>query len=164
MSDPVSGGAAKVAEEMMKEVESAMKQADQLAQAEQTPNVEFNNVLNSQRVGEVQEARINTGGDLTSANVLRSARAGQVQAPAIGNAIDTKPLTGGIQRIMEDVMQGQNKLEEIINLSLSGRNFSTPELLAMQAGVYRFTQELELTSKVVEKATATIKQTMNTQV
>jgi len=34
----------------------------------------------------------------------------------------------------------------------------------MQAGVYRFTQELELTSKVVEKATATIKQTMNTQV
>ncbi len=65
---------------------------------------------------------------------------------------------------MEDVMQGQNKLEEIINLSLSGRNFSTPELLAMQAGVYRFTQELELTSKVVEKATATIKQTMNTQV
>ena len=61
-------------------------------------------------------------------------------------------------------MQGQNKLEEIINLSLSGRNFSSSELLALQAGVYRFTQELELTSKVVEKGTATIKQTMNTQV
>ncbi|MEQ8278288.1 MAG: hypothetical protein RMA76_37940 [Deltaproteobacteria bacterium] len=161
MADPLSSGAAKVAEEMMKEVESAMKQADQLAQAQETPNVEFNNVLNSQRVGEVQEARINDPG---STDVLRAARTAQVAPPAIGNSIDTKPLASGLQRIMEDVMQGQNKLEEIINLSLSGRNFSTPELLAMQAGVYRFTQELELTSKVVEKATATIKQTMNTQV
>src|SRR3712207_7385062 len=52
-----------------------------------------------------------------------------------------------------------NKLEEIINLSMSGRNFSTSELLALQAGVYRFTQELELTSKVVEKGTSTTKQT-----
>ena len=161
MSDPLSSGAGKVAEEMMKEVESAMKQADQIAQSQETPEVQFNNVLNSQQVAEVQGARINDPG---SANILRVARAGQVATPAIGNSINTKPWMSGIQRIMEDVMQGQNKLEEIINLSLSGRNFSTPELLAMQAGVYRFTQELELTSKVVEKATNTIKQTMNTQV
>ena len=38
-------------------------------------------------------------------------------------------MMNGLHRVLEDVMQGQNKLEEIINLSLSGRNFSTPELL-----------------------------------
>jgi hypothetical protein len=161
MSDPLSSGAGKVAEEMLKEVESAIQQADKASKSNEVEGVQFDNVLNSQQVGEVQGARIHDPG---SANVLRVARAGQVAPPAIGNTIDTKPWMSGLQRIMEDVMQGQNKLEEIINLSLSGRNFSTPELLAMQAGVYRFTQELELTSKVVEKATNTIKQTMNTQV
>jgi hypothetical protein len=51
-----------------------------------------------------------------------------------------------------------------MKMALSGRQFTPPELLAMQAGVYRFSQELELTSKVIEKATSGIKQTMNTQV
>lgn len=159
MSDPLSSGAGKVAEEMMKEVQTAIAQADQV---QSPPEVAFNEVLQGQRVGEVQEARLQPG---SNTDVLRAARRAQtVEVPAIGETLNRTGLQGGIQRIMEDVMQGQNKLEEIISLSLSGRSFSTPELLAMQAGVYRFTQELKLTSKVVEKATATVKQTMNTQV
>jgi len=123
--------------------------------------------MDAQRVGQVEATRLNPASN--NVDVLRAARLGQVQGapavPAVGTNLDTRsPMMNGVQRIMEDVMQGQNKLEEIMNLSLSGRNFSAPELLAMQAGVYRFSQELELTSKVVEKATSTIKQTMNTQV
>ena len=159
MSDPLSSGAGKVAEEMLKEVATAIQQQDQVKDA---PNVQFQQVIDSQQVNQIQETRINPD----STNVLRigvqANRAPDV--PAIGQSIDSKPMMNGLHRILEDVMQGQNKLEEIINLALSGRNFSTPELLALQAGVYRFTQELELTSKVVEKATSTIKQTMNTQV
>ncbi len=164
MTDPLSSGAGKAAGEMMKEVQNAMQQADQASQAQEPNAAQFNQVLDSQRVGQVQNTQLNTGGNL---DVLRVARANQVAppVPAIGNELNSRgSFSNGVQRIMEDVMQGQNKLEEIMNLSLSGRNFSTPELLAMQAGVYRFSQELELTSKVVEKATSTIKQTMNTQV
>jgi hypothetical protein len=161
MSDPLSSGAGKVAEEMLKEVQSAMKQADQVAQQQQNPSVQFAEVMQAQQVGGVQEV-----GRSDMAQLLRAARDAQntTRVPVIGQNLDSRPVMNGLQRIMEDVMQGQNKLEEIINLSLSGRNFSTSELLALQAGVYRFTQELELTSKVVEKGTATIKQTMNTQV
>jgi hypothetical protein len=163
MTDPLSSGAGKAAGEMMKEVQNAMQQADQLSQAQEPNAAQFNQVLDSQRVGQVQNTQLNTGGNL---DVLRVARANQVApaVPAIGNDLNQGSFSNGVQRIMEDVMQGQNKLEEIMNLSLSGKSFSTPELLAMQAGVYRFSQELELTSKVVEKATSTIKQTMNTQV
>jgi hypothetical protein len=160
MSDPLSSGAGKVAEEMMKEVASAIQQAEQLDKSKEAPNVQFNAVMESQQVAQVQEARLGTDNILRAG--LQANRTPDV--PAIGQTIDSRPVMNGLHRILEDVMQGQNKLEEIINLSLSGRNFSTPELLALQAGVYRFTQELELTSKVVEKATATIKQTMNTQV
>ena len=55
-------------------------------------------------------------------------------------------------------------MTKIMHMALSGRQFSPTELLAMQAGVYRFSQELHLTGKVVEKATGGIKQTLNTQV
>lgn len=162
MSDPLSSGAGKVAEEMLKEVQQAAQQAEQLAQSDRTPDVQFNQVLQGQQVGQVEGARLDPN---NNRDVLRAAGVGQAPAvPAIGNQLDSRNMVNGLQRIMEDVMQGQNKLEEIMNLSLSGRSFSTPELLAMQAGVYRFSQELELTSKVVEKATSTVKQTMNTQV
>lgn len=160
MADPISTGAGQMAEKMLEEVAKASSQADQLQQAQNTQGPQFNQVLDAQRVGEVQEIRPG------AVDVLGAARMdqGAVPVPAMGRTLDRSPVASGVQRIMEDVMQGQNKLEEIINLSMSGRNFSTPELLALQAGVYRFTQELELTSKVVEKGTSTIKQTMNTQV
>jgi hypothetical protein len=162
MTDPLSSGAGQVAEKMLEEVRQAAQQADRLAQAQTTPQVAFDQVLDAQRVNEVQGTRP------AAADVISAARVGPIRGapsvPAVGRSLDQSPVASGVQRIMEDVMQGQNKLEEIINLSLSGRNFSTPELLALQAGVYRFTQELELTSKVVEKGTSTIKQTMNTQV
>lgn len=163
MSDPVSTGAGKIAEEMMKEVQSAMKQADNVAQSQQTnPTQAFDQVMSAQKIGGPQE--VTNKPDMVQ--LLRAARDAQntPRVPSIGQSLDTHPIANGFHRIMEDVMSGQNKLEEIIHLSLSGKNFSSQELLALQAGVYRFTQELELTSKVVEKGTATIKQTMNTQV
>jgi hypothetical protein len=159
MSDPLSSGAGKVAEEMLKEVQSAMKQTPDIVQ---TQGQQFGQVLDAQKVANVQEV----ANKPTMIDLLRAARDAQntPRVPSIGQNLDTRPAQNGLHRILEDVMQGQNKLEEIVNLSLSGRNFSSSELLALQAGVYRFTQELELTSKVVEKGTSTIKQTMNTQV
>lgn len=170
MADP-TGIAGKVAEEMLKEVQEAMKQAEQLAEAQQTqktPDVQFSQVMNNQQVGAAQQVNatqeIRPGNDAT--NVLRAATQSQ-RVPGVapvGDSLNTSPVMSGVQRIMTDVMSGQNKLEEIVSLAISGRNFSSSELLALQAGVYRFTQELELTSKVIEKGTSSIKQTLNTQV
>jgi hypothetical protein len=70
----------------------------------------------------------------------------------------------GLEKLFGGVMDGQGKLDKIIKLATSGRSFSPTELLAVQAGVYKFSQELELTSKVVEKATSGVKQTLQTQV
>jgi len=70
----------------------------------------------------------------------------------------------GVMKVLSNVMDGQNALDSIIAKASSGKQFSNQELLAMQAGVYKFSQELELTSKVVEKATSGVKQTMQTQV
>ena len=69
-----------------------------------------------------------------------------------------------LTKVLNSVMSGQDKMSKIIKLATSGRAFNPTELLAIQAGVYKFSQELELTSKVVEKATDGVKQTLQTQV
>ncbi|MBI2377660.1 MAG: hypothetical protein HYV07_26905 [Deltaproteobacteria bacterium] len=180
MSEPISGGAAKAATEMMKEVQQAMQQAEQLAQVEGPQKGgpgQFQNVLQAQQAGGVpgQPGVQGVGGIQGQAGVqspgsidvlrgaLNSQRAPAV--PAIGRSLDRgSAIGGGLHKMMTEVMGGQNKLEKIMQLAMSGRNFSSSELLALQAGVYRFTQELELTSKVIEKGTAAVKQTLNTQV
>jgi hypothetical protein len=163
MSDPLSGGgASKVAQEMLKEVQTAMQQVDRAGQSQQVQGPQFAELLEAQRVGDAQRV----GGPQSATDILRAATQAQ-RAPAVppvGTAIDTGRLQNGLKRIIEDVMQGQNKYGKILDLAMSGREFSQTELLALQAGVYRFSQELELTSKVVEKGTAAIKQTLNTQV
>lgn len=167
MSDPLSGGAGKVAEEMLKEVQQAMQQADQLAQADGVaPTQSFENVMNVQQAQQVQGAQ-EINGTRSTTEVLRTATAqqrGAPDVPAISTSLDSSPIKSGLHRILEDIMQGQNKYGKVLDLAMSGRQFSHSELLALQAGVYRFSQELELTSKVIEKGTSAIKQTLNTQV
>jgi len=72
--------------------------------------------------------------------------------------------TDKVTKVLEGVLGSTNKLNSIIKMATSGKSFSPTELLAIQAGVYKFSQELELVSKVVEKATDGIKQTLQTQV
>ena len=71
---------------------------------------------------------------------------------------------GRMAQMLDQLVGGQDKMGQIMKLALSGKQFNSQELLAMQAGVYRFSQELDLTGKVIDKATSGIKQTMNTQV
>ena len=69
-----------------------------------------------------------------------------------------------IMDMISSMERGQANMDKLINTSMSGVQFSNQELLQMQAGMYRYTQELELTGKVVEKATTGLKDTLKTQV
>lgn len=66
--------------------------------------------------------------------------------------------------LVGDIEKGQGLMDKLINGGLTGKNFSSSEMLALQAGMYKYTQELELTGKVVEKATTGLKDTLKTQV
>jgi len=72
--------------------------------------------------------------------------------------------TNGLVGMFGDMEKGQASLDKLINGSMNGKNFNNSELLALQAGMYKYTQELDLTSKVVEKATSGLKDTLKTQV
>jgi len=171
MTDPVSGGIGKASQQMMQELQKQMEQNqgvaknggagqfnDMMAQGVQNPQ-QINPAMDPSKVNETQKA----------ADVLRTAQSQQVQG--IDKSIDVKTVEGvketkggGLKAVLNQVVSGQNKLDEIIKMATSGKVYGNQELLAVQAAVYKFSQELELTSKVVEKATSGVKQTMQTQV
>ncbi|HEY3450842.1 MAG TPA: ATP-dependent helicase HrpB [Myxococcales bacterium] len=66
-------------------------------------------------------------------------------------------------KILGEVQQAQNRLDSLLKMAESGRTFSPAELLAFQAHAYRASHELDLASKVVEKGTSAVKQTLQTQ-
>jgi len=77
---------------------------------------------------------------------------------------ETSRVTGMLSKMVTDIEKGQGVMDKLINGGLSGKSFNSTELLALQAGMYKYTQELELTGKVVEKATSGLKDTLKTQV
>ena len=105
----------------------------------------------------VAEAQKTDSARLNKVRDLVASRGAKINKPGTGN-------DAGLEKLFGGVMEGQGKLDKIIKLATSGKSFSPTELLAVQAGVYKFSQELELTSKVVEKATSGVKQTLQTQV
>jgi hypothetical protein len=78
-----------------------------------------------------------------------------VHPPPSGNLVEQ--VVGGLER-------GQVQLDRLIEAGASGRQFSNAELLSLQASMYKYTLELDLTGKVVEKATNGLRDVLKTQV
>ncbi len=163
--DPSGGGIGKAAGELLKEMQRAQQELQQLdkIQGQQGPGgANFQNVMESQAPNQVQGAT-EVQGVAESHKVLLQAKVNaNLPSTRVGAAAEADRTR--LSKMLDGLLSGQDRMTGIMNMALSGRQFSPPELIAMQAGVYRFSQELELTSKVVEKATSGIKQTMNTQV
>jgi hypothetical protein len=171
MADP-TGGIGKASAQMMQEMQKQM--AQQAQEHQKVGGPQFDNIMSQQgvqnptkvqdvsKVNEVQKPQ-------TAADVLRTAQSQQVGG--VDKSLDVKRVEGaqktnesGLKALLGQVVEGQNKLDQIIKMATSGKTYGNQELLAIQASVYKFSQELELTSKVVEKATSGVKQTMQTQV
>ena len=171
MADP-TGGIGKASAQMMQEMQKQM--AQQAQEQQKVGGPQFDNVMSQQgvndptkvqdvsKVAEVQKPQ-------TAADVLRTAQSQQVGG--VDKSLDVKRVEGtqktsesGLKALLGQVVEGQNKLDQIIKMATSGKTYGNQELLAIQASVYKFSQELELTRKVVEKATSGVKQTMQTQV
>ncbi|XXF76039.1 ATP-dependent helicase HrpB [Myxococcaceae bacterium GXIMD 01537] len=71
---------------------------------------------------------------------------------------------GMMSSVVNSLEKGHANLEKLMSQAASGKQFSNAELLGLQASMYKYTQELDLTSKVVEKATSGLKDTLKTQV
>lgn len=164
--DTAGSGIGKAAAELMQEMQQAQQEIQNKQATSGGPSgASFGQEMQAQQAGNVQGVQPTTAvTQVTEAKKILAqlkidATSGTTR---VGSA--NKAKSSQLQELMNDLADGQQKMSKIMKMALSGRKFNPQELLALQAGVYRFSQELELTSKVVEKATSGIKQTMNTQV
>ena len=58
----------------------------------------------------------------------------------------------------------QARLDRVLQAARGGRTFTAGELLALQSDAYRFTQTLDVASKLVEHGVQSVKQAVNAQV
>ena len=69
-----------------------------------------------------------------------------------------------VARTLESIDRSQHQLDDMIRAAKGGRTFSPAQLLALQAEAYRFSQGVDVASKIVEQGAQSIKQSVNTQV
>ena len=122
----------------------ATQRAEQIRQAESVSKTE-KAALN----------KVNTAGQEPATARGAEAVKGKQEAGKVGNMLS---------HVVGELEKGQVNMDKLIQAGASGKTFSNAELLSLQAGMYKYTQELDLTSKVVEKATSGLKDTLKTQV
>src|SRR5262245_39748383 len=130
------------------------QQVGQVAQVQHAQKVDQINKIDQARLGKVQAGQTSATGERTPSGKMDPV----TQKSGVNEA------NNSINGLFSNIEKGQVQMDKLINGGLSGKNFSNSELLALQAGMYKYSQELELTSKVVEKATSGLKDTLKTQV
>ena len=131
----------------------------------------------AQATGHVQAAhKVDTARQIDQINKTEKAGLNKVNSSGVDNKNSPKAMDPVAQKsevskgsnmlmgMMGNMEKGQASLDKLINGGLGGKNFSNSELLSLQAGMYKYSQELDLTSKIVEKATSGLKDTLKTQV
>ena len=90
---------------------------------------------------------------------LDSARPG----PAGSAAPQPMSLASRVGRVIGDLEQQRVELDRMVQQAARGRSFSPGQLLLLQSKVYRYSQEMEVVSRMVDRAVSSVKTLLNTQ-
>jgi hypothetical protein len=74
------------------------------------------------------------------------------------------PLPKAARAAVESLDRARRGLDTALAAARRGRTFTAQELLALQADAYRYSQVVDVASKVVEEGAQSVKQAVNTQV
>lgn len=76
----------------------------------------------------------------------------------------TQKVPTAIKSLFNTWSKDQNSMNKIMQVAMSGQNFTPSQLLMLQQATYKVSFELETMSKLVEQASSAVKTTMQTQV
>ncbi len=78
--------------------------------------------------------------------------------------IAAAPSPGWGRAALEHVEQARQRLDAVLAAAQRGQTFTPQELLAVQCQAYRYSQAVDIVSKVVEQGVQSVKQAIQTQV
>lgn len=133
------------------------KATSQVQSAQQTHAAQHVSAV--EKVKQVEQSQKIQKAELTKADPNKTSLRDPVTQKA-----DAQKSGSMISDMVASMEKSQVGLDKLINGGLSGKTFTNQEMLSLQAGMYKYSQELDLTSKIVEKATSGLKDTLKTQV
>jgi hypothetical protein len=144
-----------VAKQGQSKFDHALAQGAQQAQGVQAPSEvqRATQVQQVQQVSKLDPTQLNKAGTLSS----------KALTPVTAKT-ETSRTVAAMSSMVAEMEKGQGLLDKLIQGGLKGVKFNNTQLLSLQAGMYKYTQELDLTGKVVDKATTGLKETLKTQV
>lgn len=74
------------------------------------------------------------------------------------------PPAGVARLALGSIERARQGLDAVLAAARQGRTFTAQELLTLQADAYRYSQTIEIASKVVEQGAQAVKQAVHTQV
>jgi hypothetical protein len=147
-----------VAKQGQSKFDQALAQGAQPAQGVQAPT-EVQRAQQVQQVKKLDPTQLNKIGTAQGSSTLST----KALTP-VGAKTETSRTVAAMSNMVAEMEKGQGLLDKLIQGGLKGVKFNNTQLLSLQAGMYKYTQELDLTGKVVDKATTGLKETLKTQV
>ena len=74
------------------------------------------------------------------------------------------PASTAVRGVLERAVAAERNLDALLASAARGKTFSPAELLALQATVFRYSQTVEIVSRVADRLVGAVKQVMGTQV
>ena len=75
-----------------------------------------------------------------------------------------RPTTSPVRAMLERTVGAEKQVDALLDAAARGKTFTPAQLLAMQATVARYSQTVEVVSRVADRLVGAVKQTMGTQV
>ncbi len=164
MSNPLAGaggGAAKIAMQQLQQMQNA--QPNQQMNAQGGNAAKFQQSMQTQQINQPQQ--VNQINQTQKVEKTRSIRdVAQTQKTQGANAPQKPNSAKGVERFLDGLNNRKNDVDKLMKQAMQGKSFNNKELLVLQYKMSTFSLEMDLVSKVVEKASSGIKQAMNTQV
>lgn len=79
------------------------------------------------------------------------------------NPVQAAGKTDSVAGVVNELNSGAERLESILGQLQSGKEFSPAELIGMQAEVHMLSEQIQLSSKLVDSAVQSLKQVMQQQ-
>lgn len=130
-----------------------------------TSGIKINGTKNGKFKSQLEKSRVNKNAGIekgTPDEKIQNNKLNGIKEIAPDTIVANKEML--VKNILQNLDAGHKKIESLLRVSVSGVRLSQQELLTLQMRVYRFSQEVELISKLVEKGTSGVKQVVNTQV
>lgn len=90
----------------------------------------------------------------------------QVPSPPPAHASppgEPSPFSRLVHGLGREMNQGESMMKHALAASRSGRDIGAAELIALQAGVYRYSEAVDLAAKLVDRTTSGVKTVLQGQ-